>query len=339
MAEHKLLPPKNYWYVLALSTEVGSKPASFKIFNKSIVLVRLQNQLCAYEDRCPHKGVSLSLGHVDENKNLRCKYHGWSFDNQGNLAQIPCDTPEVRLPKCKLKSYPVSEQDGLIWIYPDTESTPILPAPRYEKLKKTSWWDYVNTYNSTTSLILENAFDCSHTGFVHPGLFRSEPSHYVDVFVEETSTGMKATTSNEKKGNKWDPRRLLVSDNDISHSDEFVLPHTVVVDYTYGPTKFYTYLFCSPVDENHSRTFIRIGMKVPFISFLLKPIFYLWIKTVIAQDKIILENQLQNLNQDPKPFQNVTADVPAMWLTKTYNKVCLNLSLTTDKKTSIKYKL
>jgi nitrite reductase/ring-hydroxylating ferredoxin subunit len=40
------------------------------------------------QDRCPHRGASLSLGKIRD-KGLSCPYHGWTFDSAGTCIEIP----------------------------------------------------------------------------------------------------------------------------------------------------------------------------------------------------------------------------------------------------------
>lgn len=321
-----MMPPKNNWYVACRSEELKNKPLPRKILGLELVLFRTQSGLLsALKDRCPHKGVSLSLGKV-EGETLRCRYHGWTFSPAGDLNEVPCDSPGKPLPSCKAQSYPIIEQDGWIWVYPDLESKPSAAPPSYPKLSGHAWWEYVNVNKAPAELILENAFDCSHTGFVHTGLFRNHPTNYVDVTLEETSQGMKATTSGENKGN-------------TTHSDEFIAPHTVFVDYWIGKKRFITVLICTPEDENSTRTYIRIGFRMAFFNWLVKPFMYFWIKTVIAQDKVILENQAANLLKEKTPFRLVTADAPAAWMLQAYKNACEGKPVGGTKKIEIKYKL
>ena len=57
--------------------------------------------------RCPHRGTQLSLGWV-EGDSLRCRYHGWRYDGDGQCVEQPnedrpfCD-------KVQLATYPVQE--------------------------------------------------------------------------------------------------------------------------------------------------------------------------------------------------------------------------------------
>lgn len=70
----------------------------------------------AWEDRCPHRGVPLSLGRVDGDR-LACAYHGWQYAAQdGRCVAIPA-MPNQRVPgKVCVKTYPVQECLGLVWV-------------------------------------------------------------------------------------------------------------------------------------------------------------------------------------------------------------------------------
>ena len=91
----------------------------------------------ALEDRCPHRQVKLSEGHVDGN-DLVCAYHGWHFTADGSCTHVPYLEPQQKLPTCTLRQYPVIEQDGFIWLFPgDTslaEEKPLLGVPEWEHL-------------------------------------------------------------------------------------------------------------------------------------------------------------------------------------------------------------
>ena len=51
----------NYWYVVARSSEVASQPLAVTLWHQPIVLYRdSKGQVCALEDRCPHRLCQLS---------------------------------------------------------------------------------------------------------------------------------------------------------------------------------------------------------------------------------------------------------------------------------------
>jgi len=43
----------------------------------------------AFKDECPHRKVPLSEGRVERDGSLMCSYHGWKFDGQGQLLDVP----------------------------------------------------------------------------------------------------------------------------------------------------------------------------------------------------------------------------------------------------------
>jgi toluene monooxygenase system ferredoxin subunit len=55
---------------------------------RSILLVNVDGVVCAYEDRCRHKGVKLSEGRLD-GAVLTCAAHGWQYDARTGLGLNP----------------------------------------------------------------------------------------------------------------------------------------------------------------------------------------------------------------------------------------------------------
>jgi len=49
------------------------------VTGRPVLLVNVEGTVCAYEDRCRHKGVALSLGNLDGHV-LTCSVHGWIYD-------------------------------------------------------------------------------------------------------------------------------------------------------------------------------------------------------------------------------------------------------------------
>ncbi len=164
----------NHWYAVAQSTEVTNKPVGVVLWEAAIVLFRDRaGTVHALEDRCPHRQVKLSQGEVVAGE-LECVYHGWRFDPSGACSHVPYLAADQKLPTCTLKTYPVREQDGFIWVFPgdrthlDTHSAAPLSLPE---------WDHLN-YIATVSVIdvaahysflIENLMDMYH-GRLHDDL-------------------------------------------------------------------------------------------------------------------------------------------------------------------------
>lgn len=68
-----------------------------------------------WEDRCPHRGMKLSLGFVRGDR-IACLYHGWEYGTDGRCQKIPAH-PELPVPdSITVDTFGVVESGGLIWL-------------------------------------------------------------------------------------------------------------------------------------------------------------------------------------------------------------------------------
>lgn len=51
----------------------------YVVRGRKVLLVRLEDSICAYEDRCAHQGVLLSKGSLQGHV-LTCSAHHWQYD-------------------------------------------------------------------------------------------------------------------------------------------------------------------------------------------------------------------------------------------------------------------
>ena len=66
------------------------------------------------QESCPHRRVNLLYG-IPEQPGLRCPYHGWLYDVNGNCVDQPSEPAGSRFKdKVHIKSYPVQELGGII---------------------------------------------------------------------------------------------------------------------------------------------------------------------------------------------------------------------------------
>jgi renierapurpurin 18,18'-hydroxylase len=159
----------HHWYVVARAAEVKDKPKAVTLWNLDIVLYRDETgTVRAIEDRCPHRQVKLSHGRVIENE-LECAYHGWRFDWKGNCTFVSYLATNQKLPSCQIRSYPVQELNGFIWLFPGNPELVNSPLPM-----EIPEWDSLN-YIATIatiecrghySYLIENLMDMYH-GHLH----------------------------------------------------------------------------------------------------------------------------------------------------------------------------
>src|SRR5215213_371099 len=131
--EAAVLGFRDYWYPVTWSRKVGNKPIQVKVAGEQIMLIREQGRVRALNDRCPHRGVPLShpMATQEFPGTWTCCYHGWTFDLEtGTLVAAITDGPDSPIcGKVAVRTYPVEERIGLVWIYlGDAASPPAVEA-------------------------------------------------------------------------------------------------------------------------------------------------------------------------------------------------------------------
>src|SRR5258708_17549786 len=87
---------RRYWQPVCTSDELGDLPRKEKLLCEEIVVFRdKQGRVGALDPHCAHRGASLEWGRVEE-RGLRCCYHGWLYDTEGQGIDTPCDSEETR---------------------------------------------------------------------------------------------------------------------------------------------------------------------------------------------------------------------------------------------------
>jgi phenylpropionate dioxygenase-like ring-hydroxylating dioxygenase large terminal subunit len=134
---------RRYWLPVEASANLGggragftgaSNPLRVKMMNEDLVLYRdASGKPGLLAEHCSHRGTSLYYGRVEDNC-LRCLYHGWAYDRDGNVLDTPAEPPGSNFKyTVKHPAYPVVEAGGLIFAYlgpPDKQP----PFPRYHQL-------------------------------------------------------------------------------------------------------------------------------------------------------------------------------------------------------------
>lgn len=65
--------------------------------------------------RCAHRGTQLSVGWVEDDC-IRCRYHGWKYDQTGQCVEQPGEDP-VAAQRVRIQAYPTREYVGLVFAY------------------------------------------------------------------------------------------------------------------------------------------------------------------------------------------------------------------------------
>lgn len=79
----------------------------------------------------------MCLGRNEEN-GLRCVYHGWKYDLEGNCVDLPAAGDKDSLKeRIRITAYPTREHGGVIWVYMGPrDKMPELPDFEWTRLPK-----------------------------------------------------------------------------------------------------------------------------------------------------------------------------------------------------------
>lgn len=104
-------------------------------------------QVQAWEDRCPHRGVALSLGRIQGDR-LACAYHGWEYAaGSGRCVAIPA-LPDIPVPgKVGVKTFTALERQGMVWVH--TGAGPSDPAPAADAMAPARFLRTIGLHAST----------------------------------------------------------------------------------------------------------------------------------------------------------------------------------------------
>ncbi len=159
---------RNAWYVAAWSTEVTREPARRVICEIPVVLYRtLDGRAVALEDRCAHRGYPLSPGRL-VGDSIECGYHGFTFDCAGACVRVPAQ--ELIPRKARVRSFPVVERDGWIWIWTgDRDAADESLVPDTHWMTDPAWATVTHSFRfeCRAELIHDNLLDLTHESFIH----------------------------------------------------------------------------------------------------------------------------------------------------------------------------
>ena len=164
---------RQYWMPAIMSKELEADGAPMRLMllgEKLLAFRDSEGRVGVMDHRCPHRCASLYLGRNEES-GLRCIYHGWKFDVQGNCVDMPSVPGDQAFKdKVKAKAYRVREANGLIWVYMGERADPP-PLPMIEpSLVPGDELDISMVLRDCNFVqSLEGDIDTSHFGFLHAG--------------------------------------------------------------------------------------------------------------------------------------------------------------------------
>ncbi|MQA62865.1 MAG: Rieske 2Fe-2S domain-containing protein [Actinophytocola sp.] len=173
---------RRYWIPALLAEEIPTPdcpPARIKLLGEQLIAFRdTQGRIGLLDEFCSHRTASLFFGRNEE-CGLRCAYHGWKYDVDGNCVDMPSEPEQSKFKeRIKQTAYPCVERAGIIWTYMGPpEHTPALPELEWAMLDDDQRFVSKRLQESNYLQAMEGGIDSSHVSFAHRFNLDDDPMH------------------------------------------------------------------------------------------------------------------------------------------------------------------
>ncbi|MEI9997581.1 MAG: Rieske 2Fe-2S domain-containing protein [Rhizomicrobium sp.] len=224
---------RRFWTPAMLSSELPEPdcaPVRLTLLGEQLVAFRdSEGRIGILDAYCPHRRAHLFWGR-NEACGLRCAYHGWKFDRNGNCVDLPnVSNGEMIKDNIKTTAYAAVERSGVVWCYMGPpELCPKLPEAELFDLPESH--RYVEKIVIPTNWIqsMEGDIDSSHVGFLHKRLdekplFKGQSAN---VFADKAP---RWTVKNTDYGIVLAARREAGPENYSWRVNQWLMPYTTLV--------------------------------------------------------------------------------------------------------------
>lgn len=253
---------RRYWQPVGLSEDATAKPKQIRALGEDLILFRDgTGRPGIVHPRCAHRGSSLYYGKV-EDRGIRCCYHGWLFDVEGNCVEQPCEPDMGEKSKGNVRQpwYPCEERYGLIWVYMGPlAKKPILP--RYRLLEEFDEGEILDTDDRGIGIggpaeadfnwfqHYENVLDPFHVVVLHATFSGTQ-------FVPEMASMPNVKFTNEGLGVRCTSYRDLPEGRKLHRISECIMPNLrVVPSPRLAPGRCSILGWVLPIDDTHFKIF------------------------------------------------------------------------------------
>ena len=250
---------RRYWQPVALAAEIKDVPRLIRVMGEELVIFRDGSGRYGLVHRqCPHRRASLEFA-VCESRGIRCCYHGWLFDVDGRILEIPGQPDSIEeliKNKTSLGAYPVKEYKGLVFAY----LGPIADIPEFPiydtlELPDHSYVPYRADYRCNWIQVLDAILDPIHTSFLHSRMSRPQFSEGMGELGElvfyRRQMGFLGSSTRRVGDNIWVRVNELIMPNFTQAGAAFSADGSKSI--YYGRTAFSRWVV--PIDDEQTTAF------------------------------------------------------------------------------------
>jgi phthalate 4,5-dioxygenase len=247
---------RRYWVPVLLAEELPEPDCSqvrVRILGEDLIAFRdTEGRVGLVDEFCPHRGTSLYFGRNEEN-GIRCCYHGWKFDVDGQCVDMPSEPEESNFKnKVQIAAYPCIERGDLIFAYLGPREHKPQP-PEIEWLTVPASQRFVSKRMQYTTYLqaLEGGIDSSHVSVLHRYDLdgdrlhvRSEGSRYL-----KGDTRPRFEVARTEWGLSVGARRNAGDESYYWRITPFIMPwYTIIPPYADHPTGGHAFV---PIDDEN----------------------------------------------------------------------------------------
>ena len=309
---------KNHWYLALPSKKLkANKLHSLEIFSEPVLFFRTSSgEVSAVRDICPHRGIPLKYGRII-NDMIECPYHGWKFDGGGVCREIPSLTTGQKLDctKIKVKSFPVKEQFGGIWIFIGDQNFNQANCPQPPMLTGFATdvqpqLCQVEEFNCHIDHAVIGLMDPAHGPYVHKSWFWRSTNSVYEKRKEfgPVDFGFKMKRHQPSKNSK--AYKLLGGEPTTEIT--FRLPGSRIEHIKVGNRNFYAVTGLMPISANRTQIIQMSFWDIPWLGAA-KPLIKAFSHVFLGQDIDAVNKQQEGLKYDPNLMLINDADTQAKW--------------------------
>ncbi|MGK2910589.1 MAG: aromatic ring-hydroxylating oxygenase subunit alpha [Sphingobium sp.] len=256
-----------------------------------IVMRTAPDTIQAYWNSCPHRARKIREYEGRGVSELRCMFHGWSWNLDGSVKAIPCqwDFPGVDQ-EATLVQAKAGTWGGWVFINPDTEAEPLadylgeLPnhfeGANHDMRERWKQVHVATIIDANWKVVQEAFIEAWHVTTTHPQLVFGGERGGSNTRWDDFGNWMRSAPALPTDAQEGKPNWMLMTDDDQAAVDSYydrhldeepaIVAHAgqscnqVIID---NAREFYRKIIGDKVDEYHDVEFTGGGMVSVFPNF------------------------------------------------------------------------
>ncbi|MGO9454317.1 MAG: aromatic ring-hydroxylating oxygenase subunit alpha [Candidatus Binataceae bacterium] len=172
------------WHFVGTTSEVRSSGdfVTVEVLGEPVQIRNFEGSLRAYQNVCAHRHSLLTHASRGHDRQLRCQYHGWEYDEEGKLARITDGKSFHGMGKAdarRLVTYPVDSCGQLMFVALTAEVPPLREQLSVNVHHITAAfnddWEEIDRFtidhDANWKIAVENSLESYHLPVIHAKTF------------------------------------------------------------------------------------------------------------------------------------------------------------------------